>query len=121
MADQPAAPGALLPDATIPPTMAAAHHIITTGLSEISVTFGQTRWAPQAASPTAQVNAIPYLEWFATISMSPPVAKQVRDGLSKAIDAYEEQFGVIPTGPTAPVPTPPTTTVSRQSFKPLTK
>jgi hypothetical protein len=80
------------------PTMAAGHVVIASGLGEVNIIFGHTRFivsqAGEAMTPT------PLVEWFMTISLSPQVAKQLHDGLTTALDVYAKAFGPIPAAPT---------------------
>jgi len=64
--------------------------------ADVAVTFGSSRAVVDQSTrlPTGIV-----IEWFASILMSPVLAKQLRDTLSNVIDDYEKQFGVIPVDP----------------------
>lgn len=84
-----------MPGAQPPPTMNAGHILLTAGINEISVMLGQTRLLP-VSGPNNQHLAQNFIEWFATITLSPPVAQQLRDGLAVSLDQYVKQFGPIP-------------------------
>jgi hypothetical protein len=90
------------PAMNLPPTFHAGQLIISASVGEISVTFGHTRM-----SPTVQngVNtAIPFVEWYSTITLSAPVAQQLADGLKQALEQYTALFGKIPKQPPVPPP-----------------
>jgi hypothetical protein len=90
------------PAMNLPPTFHAGQLIISSSVGEISVTFGHTRM-----SPTVQngVNtAIPFVEWYSTITLSAPVAQQLADGLKQALEQYTALFGKIPKQPPVPPP-----------------
>jgi hypothetical protein len=84
-----------LPGAQPAPTMNAGHILMAGGINEVSVMFGQTRLLAVTA-PNNQNSAVNFIEWFATITLSPPVAQQLRDGLDLTLQHYTKQFGPIP-------------------------
>jgi hypothetical protein len=86
---------------TLPPTQHAGHLLLATGIGEISVMFGRTRLSP-VMQPNGQNTAQGFVEWFTTISLSAPIARQLCDGLKQTLDQYEKIFGPIPKPPAPP-------------------
>lgn len=87
-----------MPQGALPPTFHAGHLVIGMGVGEINVLLGQTRLSPAPPQGT-QNNATPFVEWFGTISLSAPIARQLVDGLTTALNEYEKAFGPIPKAP----------------------
>ena len=84
----------------IPPTYHVGHIVIGMGVGELNVMVGQTRLSPMMQGP--QNSATPFVEWFATMSFSAPIARQLVDGLTNALNQYEKAFGPIPKAPELP-------------------
>jgi hypothetical protein len=78
-----------------PPTYGVSQFAIAANPGEFLLTVGHSRaiFEPQQGVLTQKY----VVEWLATFSMSPVSAKQLVDGLSKAIARYENQTGPIPT------------------------
>jgi hypothetical protein len=87
-----------MPGAQPAPTFNAGHILIAAGINEISVMCGQTRLMG-VAGLNNQNAALSFIEWFATITLSPTVAQQLRDGLDLTLKHYTDQFGPIPKAP----------------------
>ena len=105
MADQPKDTGqppigepqyarALQPGMQPPPTMNAGHIVVSMSPVEISIMLGQTRMMP--VQEEKRLSATQLVEWFATLTLSPVAAKQLRDGLNIALEGYAKQVGPIP-------------------------
>jgi hypothetical protein len=50
------------------------------------------------------ISATQLVEWFATLTLSPVAAQQLRDGLNTALETYAKQFGAIPKAVIPPKP-----------------
>jgi hypothetical protein len=81
-----------------PEPMQAAHFAISASFGEFVIGMGRSRLV---FSPDGQAN--PAVEWFASLSVSPVVAKQLRDVLNVTIEQYEERVGQQIVAPPAPV------------------
>jgi hypothetical protein len=96
-------PAPVSPGAQLVPSAFAGHVLMTAGVGEVSIMFGQTRLQPILQG--AQNSAMPFVEWFVTMSLSPQTALQLRDNLNIVLDQYEKNFGPIPKQPSDFVPT----------------
>lgn len=85
MADQPTIPAPI--QASSPPTQGVSQFIISPTAVEILVTIGHARVAFNATTGQPLSQAVP--EWIMTMSMSPFTAKQLLNGLTQAIQAFE--------------------------------
>lgn len=95
----PAAPvSAAVPEGAVsPPVHSVTRFNITSGSSEILLTFGVQR----AVIDSVTGNPSPKLatEWLFSVGLNPVVAKQLHQFLTLSIQGYEALFGAIPVDP----------------------
>jgi len=77
-----------------PPTFSANSVSISMNVSELVLTFGQSRAIFDAVEP-AQAKGLA-IEWTASFSVGAAAAVQMHDALGKALQEYQKRFGAIP-------------------------
>ena len=77
-----------------PPVQSANQLGVAMSLSDIAVTFGQTRQMIDPATGTPGGQAA--IEWLMTVTLAAPVARNLLEALTRALEVYETNYGRIP-------------------------
>ncbi len=83
------------------PTLSANHFAGAFNPTEIMITLGQSRIEMVDFNGVPTPHSAP--DWFSTLTISPPAAKQLHMIFSAMIDEYEKRFGKIPLDPNSKI------------------
>ena len=83
-------------DPTVPPNFYVTNTLAAWNINECAVSLGQGRQMILSEPNSPNVGMGYRVDWMAVVSMSPQVARMLRNQLNEFVENYEAKFGAIP-------------------------